>query len=182
MEYRLDYYHTREDFIRYVFYRVPKILFTAVPYRGISFDARMFFIFLLDRANLSAQNGWIDETGRVYIFFTLSAAMLLTGYGHNKVCRIFTELESAGMIERIRQGQGKPMKIYVKNPFKPSDAAGNPLTFETVPLAPSEFGLDGQLSFLPEMDATEQKTCEMEETILKLLDAWHRKRTHEQRR
>ncbi|MBP5718708.1 MAG: replication initiator protein A, partial [Abditibacteriota bacterium] len=73
MAIRLDYYHSTTDFVRYLYYRVPKILFEAAELRGVTFDARMFFIFLLDRTSLSALNGWIDETGRVYIFYTLKA-------------------------------------------------------------------------------------------------------------
>ena len=162
MAIKLDYYHSTADFVRYLFYRVPKILFEAVELRGISFDARMFFIFLLDRANLSAQNGWIDETGRIYIFFTLSAAMWITGYGHNKTLRLFTELEEAGLIERVRQGLGKPMKIYVKNLFNPTDEDGNPVEYQRVSLSPSEARMESQMSFFADMDAAEMRTAENE--------------------
>ena len=162
MAIKLDYYHSTTDFVRYLFYRVPKVLFEAVEFRGVSFDARMFFIFLLDRANLSAQNGWIDETGRIYIFFTMSAAMFLTGYGHNKVLRLFAELEKAGLIERVRQGLGRPMKIYVKNLFNPTDEAGNPVEYQRVSLSPSEAGIEGQMDFLADMDAAEMRAAENE--------------------
>ena len=162
MAIKLDYYHSTADFVRYLFYRVPKILFEAVELRGISFDARMFFIFLLDRANLSAQNGWTDETGRIYIFFTLSAAMWITGYGHNKTLRLFTELEEAGLIERVRQGLGKPMKIYVKNLFNPTDEDGNPVEYQRVSLSPSEARMESQMSFFADMDAAEMRRAENE--------------------
>ena len=36
--------------------------------------------------------------------------------GNQKACRLMTELEKdAGLIERKRQGLGKPSLIYVKN-------------------------------------------------------------------
>lgn len=35
--------------------------------------------------------------------------------GHTKAVSLFGELDKAGLIERKKQGQGKPTKIYVKN-------------------------------------------------------------------
>lgn len=35
--------------------------------------------------------------------------------GHNKAVALFTELDKVGLIERRKQGQGRPTKIYVKN-------------------------------------------------------------------
>ena len=47
------------------FYRIPKALFTASAYRGISTDAKVLYGLLLDRMSLSARNDWLDELGRV---------------------------------------------------------------------------------------------------------------------
>ena len=110
----LDYFY-KAEMKKFFFYRTPKALFEDMHYNGISFESRMFFSFLLDRMTLSMKNDWIDEQGRVYIFFTLKTAMKATGYGHNKAARLFTELEQIGLIERKKQGQGKPARIYVKN-------------------------------------------------------------------
>ena len=35
-------------------------------------------------------------------------------FGHEKICRLFSELEQADLILRKRQGQGKPSIIYLK--------------------------------------------------------------------
>ena len=35
--------------------------------------------------------------------------------GHNKAVSLFTELDKVCLIERKKQGQGRPTKIYVKN-------------------------------------------------------------------
>ena len=35
--------------------------------------------------------------------------------GHTKAVSLFAELDKGGLIERKKQGQGKPTKIYVKN-------------------------------------------------------------------
>ena len=162
MTLRLDYFYGKE-LCHFLFYRTPKILFETILYHGVSFEAKMFFSFLLDRMTLSAKCGWIDKLGRVYIFYKLSAAMQITGYGHNKMVRIFAELEEAGLIERVRQGQGKPIKIYVKNLFRPMDEAGGPQLLEPLPVVSSARTLEGQMNFLAEMEAAEKSPTDAAE-------------------
>ena len=98
----------------YVFYKVPKALFTEEKYQSISTDAKMLYCLLLDRMHLSAKNDWIDKRGRIYQFFTVKEAQEKLRFGHEKICRLFSELERADLIVRKRQGQGKPSIIYLK--------------------------------------------------------------------
>ena len=71
--------------------------------------------------DLSAKNGWIDDQGRVYIICTLSEIMEKLNCADNKATKLMNELEDkCGLIERKRQGLGKPNLIYVKN-FLPVD-------------------------------------------------------------
>ncbi|MFQ7112046.1 MAG: replication initiator protein A [Anaerovoracaceae bacterium] len=98
----------------YVFYKVPKALFTEEKYKPVSTDAKMLYGLLLDRMHLSAKNGWTDKRGRVYQFFTVKEAQEKLRFGHEKICRLFSELEQADLILRKRQGQGKPNIIYLK--------------------------------------------------------------------
>lgn len=73
---------------------------------------------------LSMKNGWIDKDNRVYIFFTLEDVQDNLNCGHTKGVKIFAELDTEngiGLIERIKQGQGKPTRIYVKNFVLPVD-------------------------------------------------------------
>ena len=70
---------------------------------------------MLDRMGLSIRNNWLDEQERVFIYFTLEEAMDAMCCGHNKAVSLFTELDKVGLIERKKQGQGRPTKIYVKN-------------------------------------------------------------------
>ncbi|MZL70354.1 replication initiator protein A [Bittarella massiliensis (ex Durand et al. 2017)] len=98
----------------YVFYKVPKALFTEEKYNPVSTDAKMLYGLLLDRMHLSAKNGWTDKRGRIYQFFTVKEAQEKLRFGHEKICRLFSELEQADLIVRKRQGQGKPSIIYLK--------------------------------------------------------------------
>ena len=101
---------------QFAFYRIPKALFTDPVYRGISTDAKVLYGLLLDRMSLSARNDWLDEQGRVYIVFTVEEIMENLACGNKKAVGLLRELEAAaGLIERKRQGLGKPNLIYVKN-------------------------------------------------------------------
>ena len=72
---------------------------------------------MLDRMGLSARNGWYDDLDRVYIYYTVDEIMEDLCCGHNKAVRLLAELDTVkgvGLIERKKQGQGKPTIIYVR--------------------------------------------------------------------
>ena len=80
---------------------------------------------------LSAKHGWYDELGRVYIYYTLDEIQTDLMCGHNKAVRLLAELDTCkdgfGLIERVKQGQGRPAKIYVKK-FTTTDVPEVPLS------------------------------------------------------
>lgn len=79
---------------------------------------------MLDRMGLFVRSGWLDSEGRVYIYFTLEDALAMLGCGKDKAVRLFKELDVSGgigLIERRKQGQGRPARIYVKNFTLPPD-------------------------------------------------------------
>lgn len=94
------------------FYRMPKALFTDGKYAVLPSDAKLLYTILLDRACLSDKNGWKDEGG-TFIYFTQAEVCQLLRMGSDKVCRLFSALEKAGLIRRKKQGQGRASKIYV---------------------------------------------------------------------
>ena len=125
----LDYFYGN-DAEQFTFYRIPKVLFTDQRYKSVSVEAKVLYGLLLDRMSLSIRNDWLDADGRVYIYFTLEEAIEFLGFGKDKLVKLYQELDrdrGIGLIERKKQGQGKPTKIYVKNFVIPSNA---PLTSE----------------------------------------------------
>lgn len=114
-------YFTAPDTEKFTFYRIPKLLFTDEKYQVVSTNAKMLYGLLLDRLSLSEKNDWKDEHGRVYQYFTIHQAQELLHFGHEKVCRLFAELDAADLIERRRQGQGKANRIYLKEFTQKSD-------------------------------------------------------------
>ena len=109
----MNKYFTATDAEQFVFYRIPKALITGKEYRSISTDAKLLYGLLLDRVGLSVRNEWVDEQDRVYIYYTVDAVGEDLNCCKEKACKLFDELEKAMLIERKRQGQGKPSRIYV---------------------------------------------------------------------
>lgn len=109
-----DYFYGEQS-EQYAFYRTPKVFYTDERFRGLSSDAKTVYGILLDRVSLSAKNGWVDEEGRVYVYMTVSSIEEAMGCAHQKACGLLSELEEFGLIERKKQGLGKPDRIYVKN-------------------------------------------------------------------
>ena len=97
---------------RFKFVRVPKVLFEA-RYKNLSTDAKFLYSLLFERVELSRKNGWHDDDGSVYIYFTLEEVCEVLGCGHDKATKLFCELESYALLRRKKQGFGKPTKLYV---------------------------------------------------------------------
>ena len=113
---KLPYFYGHEA-EQYSFYRIPKQLISDSRFRNVSTDGKLLYGLMLDRMGLSMKNGWLDEQGRVYIFFVLDEIQDLLQCGHEKAVKLLAELDSEkgiGLIERVKQGQGKPTIIYVK--------------------------------------------------------------------
>ncbi len=112
-----EYYYGNQA-NQFTFYRIPKQLFVNPAFSGLSSEAKVLYGLMLDRMSLSIKNDWKDSGDRVFIYFTLSEIQELMNCGHNKGVRILAELDSKkgiGLIERVKQGLGKPSKIYVMN-------------------------------------------------------------------
>lgn len=130
-----DYFYGAEA-EQFSFYRIPKVLFTEEHFRSVSTEAKVLYGLLLDRMSLSCKNGWLDKEGRVYIIFTIEEVMTALGCADQKAGKLLHELESkCRLIERKRQGLGKPNLIYVKN-FVEKDV-DNPVDNASGSTAPS---------------------------------------------
>lgn len=120
------------DEVQYSFIRVPKLLLQHEAYQRISSEAKLLYSLLLDRVGLSHKNGWKDKENRIYIIYPIAEVMEEMNCGKNKAVQLLDELEQKGLLERKRQGLGKPNLIYVKSFFRMVDNFGerNFLKFE----------------------------------------------------
>ena len=111
------YFHDYES-EQFAFYRIPKVLFTDEYFRNLSSDAKVLYGLMLDRMALSIRHQWFDEEGKVYIIFTVEQVIQYMNCGRDKAMKTLAELDTKkgiGLIERVKQGFGKPDIIYVKN-------------------------------------------------------------------
>lgn len=109
----LDYIYGSEC-RHFSFIRLPQILSTEEKFRLMSSDSKILYSLLLDRTSLSIRKHWLDSEGRVYINFPLSEVSEKLCIGMQKAGKLLRELESVGLIERVRLGLGKPDRIFVK--------------------------------------------------------------------
>ena len=111
-----DYFYGDEE-EQFIYFRIPRLLITSPRFKNLSTDAKLLYGMMLDRMSLSAKNEWYDDDGRVYIYFTVEEISEEMNCGRDKAMKLLAELDTGrgvGLIERKRQGQGKPTRIYVK--------------------------------------------------------------------
>ena len=114
MSLEFDYFYGNEA-EQFTFYRIPKLLITSPEFKRISDSAKLLYGLMLDRMCLSLKNGWTDSENRTYIIFTTNDVMEQMNCGTEKATKMINELEKGiGLIERKKQGQGKPALVYLK--------------------------------------------------------------------
>ena len=133
------YFHDYES-EQFAFYRIPKVLFTDEYFRNLSSDAKVLYGLMLDRMALSIRHQWFDEEGKVYIIFTVEQVIQYMNCGRDKAMKTLAELDTKkgiGLIERVKQGFGKPDIIYVKNFIlrTSKDVKNNDESEESIPVS-----------------------------------------------
>ena len=81
----------------------------------VSSTAKVMYCRMLD-AMLS--KGQEDENGILFVYFPVTAIAAVLSRSPMTVKRSLNELETAGLIMRVRQGVGEPNRIYVLIPGK----------------------------------------------------------------
>ena len=97
------------------FITVPKALIYGEKYVGMSMHACILYGLMLDRSRLSEKNGWKDENGETYLFFTIREICDIFKCGKTKAGSIISELCLNGLIKKKKTGQGRPVKYYIVN-------------------------------------------------------------------
>lgn len=123
-------YYTQNDSLNPEFFLAPKIIFKNQKLRSISDSAKVLYIILFSRLQLSKLNKWEDKDGRLFVYFTLEDVKRELGCCMETAIKCFSELDSkkgVGLIERKRSGFGKPSVIYFKKPdaFSEDNEKGN---------------------------------------------------------
>ena len=147
-------YFTPGEAEQYAFYRVPKLLITGEQFRILSMEAKLLYGILLDRVSLSLRNGWVDEQNHVYIIYTIEQIMQEMNCSNKKAVTMLAELEKkVALIEKKRQGLGKPNLIYVKNFFTANQPDCEYEQQESIPI------VDNSEREAPEMSNVHPQKC-----------------------
>ena len=112
-----DYFYNRQSEM-YNFIRLPIVLMEDEIFESISIEAKVLYSYMLNRMGLSCKNGWIDEDGKVFIYYTIESIKEQFNCASEKANKLIAELDiksGIGLIEKKRQGLGKPNRIYVKD-------------------------------------------------------------------
>ncbi len=146
---KFDYFRGIEA-DQYAFYKIPKVLFSDPYFKDVSVEAKVLYGLMLDRMALSVKNKWLDKTGKAYIYFSVGEVMEALGCKNNKAIILMKELDAEtgiGLIEKHKQGQGKPTLIYVKQ-------------FMAKSLQTLEKPTSGEKTAIPEVGKTNVLKCE----------------------
>lgn len=96
------------------FYQLTKGLFMNPIYKHVSPAAKVVYAILKDRMEISRKNGWHDDNGDIYLLFNQDKLGEFLGVTTRQVRTYLQELKDSDLIESIRQGLGKPNKMYIK--------------------------------------------------------------------
>lgn len=122
------FYGTQSE--QFSFFRLPKVIVRGERFKSLSSDAKILYGIMLDRMSLSRENQWFDQENRVYIIFTLAEVMKEFECCKRKAGSLMAELDSrsgVGLIEKKKQGLGKPDLIYLKNFITAEETADAPV-------------------------------------------------------
>ena len=111
-----------------LFLKTPLFLLDNEKYASLTNDERMAYVVINDRFRFSEANGWIDEKGEYYIYFTIEALKKKLHIGKNKAIKVKKHLADIGLI-RIEhsdfdplRGQTPPDRFYLLTPeYEPED-------------------------------------------------------------
>ena len=101
------------DLQTFYHYQMPRWLITDSRYNTMTSDAKIIYTLLLNRFQLSKLNGWINESGEVFIIYTREDLSDETKISYRKVISVMRELSGAKLIWERRCGRGDVNQIYL---------------------------------------------------------------------
>ncbi len=129
---------------------VPKELIENPAYSGLDFGAVILYAKMLERAGLSARNEdkFSDENGRLFIIYTVEQMERDLQRSHPTIVKLTKQLADIGLIQKVRQGQGKPSKIYIMDfTSAPHSGPDNPTSKDLEPQEVKDFNFKKSTAF-----------------------------------
>jgi hypothetical protein len=82
-------------------------------YKDMTPLSKILYGLFLDRCTLSRANGWVDNQGRVFFYFTIEDVCGMLNISNKTAIKIIKELEKNELLEIVRQGLRKPNIFYL---------------------------------------------------------------------
>ena len=101
-----DYFYGR-DSEGFRFIRLPIVLIEDEKFKGLSIDAKVLYSMYLSRSTLSYKNNWIDENGRVFIYFTVEETAEQLG------CVFFASINSPLLLKVFPQASVRNFFVHL---------------------------------------------------------------------
>ena len=96
---------------------------------SISNTAKLLYIQLLGKAQLSQKNQWLDNQGRVYFIYSIQQIAIDMNKSITTIKDAMKELVEAQLLEKVPEGRGRPNRLYVLFPdeeVRQKTDVGNP--------------------------------------------------------
>ena len=95
------------------FLMVPSELIENEEYADLDDSAKLLYSKMIERAGWSACNEekFSDKSGRLFIIYTVEQMKKDLQKSQPTIVKLTKQLEDKGLIEKVRQGQGKPTRI-----------------------------------------------------------------------
>ena len=81
-----------------------------------SVNAKLLYVLLLSRTQLSQRSGWADENGSVYAIYPIRQMADDLNRSERTVKNALNELENAGLLLRVRQGWNRANRLFLQVP------------------------------------------------------------------
>ena len=95
------------------FFKFPKPFIYDEKYKKLSNNAKLMYMLLFGRLELSIKNGWHDRKGNVFQYYTNEQLMIDLNSSEKTIIKVKKELREVGLLEEIRQGNNLPNRIYI---------------------------------------------------------------------
>ncbi|HSQ89179.1 replication initiator protein A [Romboutsia sp.] len=136
--------HKAKDLASQQFYKLDKWILAESKLKKLSPTAKLLYVVLRDREELSLRNAkdFTDKEGYIFQYFDQEKASELLGISLSATKKAFKDLTEYNLIESVRQGLGKPNRLYILD-YEVSEDTMKELAYEnkkvdTLPQAPTK--------------------------------------------
>ena len=95
------------------FFKFPKPFIYDEKYKTLSNNAKLLYMLLFGRLELSIKNGWHDRDGNVFQYYTNEQLMVDLNSSEKTIIKFKKELKDVGLLKEVRQGNNLPNRIYI---------------------------------------------------------------------